>query len=118
MPKTLIWGIGRTLLLFMAALIVVSCGFTTVMKGLPLGVHYTVTPVYPSSYDITVTTEQNLSPETLKEAWMKKAAELAKGRKFKTSPLTSRVREHAVENPYVPAMTETRTVTGTVSIQP
>jgi hypothetical protein len=109
---------NRALLLLMATFAMFGCAVTETVKGVPWGIQYSVSPVYPNSYDVTVTTGRNLSPESLKDAWMKKAAQLANGRKYKTSPLTSHVKEHAAENPYVPAMTETRTVTGTVSILP
>jgi hypothetical protein len=116
MYPTLKASAGRTLLLLAAFFAITGCAVSQTLKGVPWGIQYSVNPVYPNGYDVTAVSERDLSFEILKDAWMKKAAQLANGRKYKASPLTSRVREHAVDNPYVPAMTETRTVSGTVSI--
>src|SRR2546430_6296002 len=61
----------------------------------PAGVSHfislSVSPVYPKSFDITAAADHSFyghfSVEELKEAWRKKAAEVAKGRKFKISSL-------------------------------
>jgi hypothetical protein len=116
MSPTLKATAARTLLVLTAFCAINGCAVSQTLKGVPWGIQYSVNPVYPNGYDVTAVSERGLSFEILKDAWMKKAAQLANGQKYKTSPLTSRVREHAVDNPYVPAMTETRTVTGTVSI--
>jgi hypothetical protein len=65
----------------------------TATESRPVGVSrfisFSVSAVYPNSFDISAGAYRSLygsfSVEKLKDAWRKKALEVAKGRKFKTS---------------------------------
>ena len=59
--------------------------------GVSRFIHFTVTAVYPKSFDIIASVQWSIYGHfglaELKEAWRKKALQLANGRKFKSSAL-------------------------------
>ena len=59
--------------------------------GVSRFIHFTVTAVYPKSFDIIASVQWSIyghfGMTELKEAWRKKALQLANGRKFKSSTL-------------------------------
>ena len=59
--------------------------------GVSRFIHFSVTAVYPKSFDIIASAQWSIyghfGLEELKEAWRKKGLQLANGRKFKTSSL-------------------------------
>jgi hypothetical protein len=112
-PKILI---GRLGIVIAAALAMAACATEDRVSGVPHGITFAVTPVYPNSYDITASGSRHFSSETMKDSWLKKAAQLAHGRKYKTSGLTVHDNERVTDNPYVPIVVEGRTVSGTLII--
>lgn len=52
-----------------------------------------MTPIYPNSFDIEASGNLPRSSEVLRDAWQKKAEQVAAGRKFRASPLTVRIAE-------------------------
>ncbi len=71
---------------------------------------------YPKSFDSTAAADHSFyshfSVEELKEAWRKKAAEVAKGRKFKISSLVV----HDNETDIGGWPTKSRSVSGTITL--
>jgi hypothetical protein len=108
--------VRRIAIVLTASLTLVACATTERVSGVPRGITFAVTPVYPNSYDVTASGSRNFSAEIMKDAWLQKAAQLAKGRKYKTSTLTVHDTEVASDNPYVPMMVEGRSVSGTINI--
>jgi hypothetical protein len=85
--------------------------------GVSRFISFSVSPVYPKSFDITAAAEHSIyghfSIEELKEAWRKKAIEVAKGRKFRISSLVV----HDNEADYVGALPmKSRSVSGTITL--
>jgi len=85
--------------------------------GVSRFISFSVSPVYPKSFDIIAAAQHSIyghsSVEELKEAWRKKAIEVAKGRKFKTSPLVV----HDNETDYAsPLPMKSRSVSGTITL--
>jgi len=60
-------------------------------EGVSRLIHFSVTAVYPKSFDIIASVQWSIyghfGMAELKEAWRKKALQLASGRKFKSSTL-------------------------------
>ena len=92
-----------------------GCQTPEKIPGMPSGVTFNVTPLYPSGYDIVAYTDRDFSVEILKDAWMKKAVSLARDRKFKASILT--VHETEVIPYRVPFPIQGRTVSGSISFR-
>ena len=86
-------------------------------EGVGRGISFSVTPLYPHSFEITAAGSRLRDAQELKDAWQKKAMMVAKGHRFKvTSPPTV----HNNESDYagglygVPVLT--RSVTGTITL--
>ena len=84
--------------------------------GVSRFISLSVSPVYPKSFDITAAADRSFyghfSVEELKEAWRKKAAEVAKGRKFKIASLVV----HDNETDIGGWPTKSRSVSGTITL--
>ena len=82
--------------------------------GVGRGISFSVTPLYPHSFDIVAFGSRLRDAQELKEAWHKKAVMVAKGHRFKiTSPPTVHNNESDYGG-YVPLLT--RSVTGTIAL--
>src|SRR5256885_1734460 len=66
-------------------------------EGVGRGVSFSVTPLYPHSFEITAAGSRMRDAQELKDAWQKKAAMVAKGRRFK---ITSSPTVHNNESDY------------------
>jgi hypothetical protein len=85
-------------------------------QGVGRGISFSVTPLYPHSFEITAAGSRLRDAQELKEAWQKKAVMVAKGHRFKiTSPPTMHNNESDYGGLYgVPMLT--RSVTGTITL--
>lgn len=86
-------------------------------EGVGRGISFSVTPLYPHSFEITASGSRLRDAQELKDAWQKKAVMVAKGHRFKiTSPLVAHNNESDYAGgPYgVPLLT--RSVTGTIAV--
>lgn len=112
----------KTQLLFYAGMVtailfLMGCAAT---EARPVGVSrfisFSVAPVYPKSFEITAASLHSIyghfGLEELKEAWRKKALEVANGRKFKESPLVV----HDSEDSTSGWPQKFRSVTGTITL--
>ena len=84
--------------------------------GVPRGVTFFVTPVYPSSFEIVAGGSRRFSAELLRDAWQKKAAEVASGRRFKSSSLVVRDTEFIPSGYGAAWPVQSRTVSGTMTL--
>lgn len=82
--------------------------------GVSWRVVFSVQPVYPKSFEISAGGPLSLSAEELKEAWQKKAALVANGHRYKTSPLIVHGNEIDGYGTYWPL--RSRSVTGTITL--
>ena len=85
--------------------------------GVSRFIAFDVQPVYPNSFDITAAAQHSIwghfSIEELKEAWNKKAVQVAKGRKFKVTKLVM----HDNESDYATGLPiKFRSVSGTITL--
>lgn len=86
-------------------------------EGVGRGVSFSVTPLYPHSFEITASGSRLRDAQELKDAWQRKAVMVAKGHRFK---ITSPPVVHNNESDYagglygVPLLT--RSVTGTIAV--
>lgn len=113
---------GSTQLCFVAAaLAFLSLTGCATPEPRPAGVSrfigFSVTPLYPKSYDIIAYSMHSIyghfGVEELKEAWRKKALLVANGRKFKASPLVV----HSSEGEAIGVLpTKVRSVSGTITL--
>jgi predicted transcriptional regulator YheO len=76
------------------------------------GIQFSVTPLYPKSFEITAGGSRLRDAEELKAAWQKKATLVANGRHFKSSSLV--VRDN--ESDYGGGLVLSRSVTGTITL--
>jgi hypothetical protein len=81
------------------------------IPGVSWRVLFSVQPVYPKSFEISAGGPRSLTAEELKEAWRKKALLVAKGRRFRASPLVVHDTETVVSWPI-----RFRSVTGTITL--
>ena len=85
-------------------------------EGVSRGIRFAVTPVYPRSFDIVASGTRRRDAAELRDAWHKKAAMVANGRRFKASELVVRDTE------FIPAgyggglPIQRRTVSGSVTL--
>jgi hypothetical protein len=85
--------------------------------GVPRGILFSATPVYPRSFDIVALGSRRMSAEVLKDAWHKKAAMVAEGRRYKASSLTVHDTEAIPSGGYgVVLPQQARRVSGTISL--
>ena len=84
--------------------------------GVGRGISFSVTPLYPHSFEITAFGSRLRDAQELKDAWQKKAVMVAKGHRFKiTSPPVVHNNESDYGGIYgVPQLT--RSVTGTIAL--
>jgi hypothetical protein len=84
--------------------------------GVSRFISFSVTPLYPKSYEIVVGSLHSIyghfGVEELKAAWERKALLVANGRKFKVSPLL--VRDHETDLGGMPE--KSRSVSGTITL--
>jgi hypothetical protein len=80
--------------------------------GVGRGISFSVTPLYPRSFDITAAGSRLRDTNELKEAWHKKALLVANGHHFKSSPLVM----HNNESDYGGGPMLSRSVTGTITL--
>ncbi len=84
--------------------------------GVSRFVSFSVTPLYPKSYEIVAGSMHSIwghfGVEELKAAWQKKALLVANGRKFKASPLVVRDNETDIGG----APSKSRSVSGTITL--
>lgn len=88
--------------------------------GVPANIAFRVQPVYPRSFDVTATASRATTQAALEEAWRKKAAQLAAGRRYQSSPLHGRGTE-TITSLYtgyanIPMVNQSRSVSGTVTL--
>jgi hypothetical protein len=85
-------------------------------QGVGRGISFSVTPLYPHSFEISAFGSRLRDAQELKEAWQKKAVMVAKGHRFKiTSPPVVHNNESDYAGGYgVPILT--RSVTGTITL--
>ena len=85
-------------------------------QGVGRGISFSVTPLYPHSFEITAAGSRLRDAQELKEAWQKKAVMVAKGHRFKiTAPPTMHNNESDYGGLYgVPNLN--RSVTGTIAL--
>jgi hypothetical protein len=101
-----------------AILFLMGCAATEPRPaGVSRFISFSVAPVYPNSFDITAASLHSIyghfGLDELKEAWRKKALEVANGRKFKTSPLAV----HDSEQDMTGGLPQKfRSVTGTITL--
>ena len=98
-----------------AVLLFVACCATPEPRpeGVGYGINFSVTPLYPKSFEITAGGSRLRDSNELQEAWRKKAIMVANGRRFKiTSPPVVHDNESDIGgNPLL-----TRSVTGTIML--
>lgn len=85
--------------------------------GVGRGISFSVTPLYPHSFEITAFGSRLRDAQELKDAWQKKAVMLAKGHRFKITspPVVHNDESDYAGGPYgVPQLT--RSVTGTIAV--
>ena len=101
--------------------LIILPNWVTAAEPRPAGVSrfisFSVQPVYPKSFDITAAAQHSIwghfKIEELKDAWQKKAIQVANGRKFKISKLVM----HDSEEDYAPGMpVKFRSVSGTITL--
>lgn len=84
--------------------------------GVSRFVSFSVSPIYPRSFEIAALSYHSIYGHSgvneLKEAWRKKALQIANGRKFKTSPLVV----HDTEDDTAGVPTRMRSVKGTITL--
>ena len=103
---------------FSVGLFVASCATAEPRPaGVSRFISFSVSPVYPKSFDIVAGAQHSIyghfSVEELKEAWRKKSIEVAKGHRFKTSPLAV----HDNEEDYsIGWPVKSRSVSGTITL--
>ena len=85
-------------------------------EGVSRGILFFVTPVYPRSFDIIVTGTRRHDAAELRDAWQKKAAMVASGRRFKASELVVRDTEFIPHGYGVTLPIQRRTVSGSVTL--
>jgi len=103
-----------------AALIILvllpGCAAKDHPAGVSRFVSYTVNPVFPKSYEITASAQLSAwghyEVAELKDAWEKKAVEVAKGRKFKGSSLVV----HTSETDEGGGIIKSRSVSGIITL--
>ena len=85
--------------------------------GVGRGISFSVTPLYPHSFDITAFGSRLRDAQELKDAWQKKAVMLAQGHRFK---ITSPPVVHNDESDYAGGIYGgpqlTRSVSGTIAV--
>lgn len=84
--------------------------------GVSRSIFYSVTPVYPRSFDIVAAGPRRREAAELRDAWQAKAAMVANGRRFKASPLVVRDTEYIPSGYGAALPIQRRTVTGTMTI--
>lgn len=97
-------------------LTITGCATTDMPPGVPRGITFSATPLYPNGYEVTAGGTRKFDAPVLKDAWMKKAAQLASGRKYKTSELTVHDTEVIPYSLYPTLPMQGRSVTGTMSL--
>jgi len=86
-------------------------------EGVGRGISFSVTPLYPHSFEITAFGSRLRDAQELKDAWQKKAVLVAKGHRFKITspPVVHNNESDYAGGPYgVPNLT--RSVTGTIAV--
>jgi len=107
----------RLALLPMVALVFLTSCVTPEPRpeGVSRGVAFSVTPLYPNSFEIVASSSRVRDAQELKEAWQKKAVMVANGRRFKiTSPPTAHAGESYVSPYGTPVLI--RRVEGTITL--
>ncbi len=84
--------------------------------GISRSIFYSVTPVYPRSFDIVAAGPRRREAAELRDAWQAKAAMVANGRRFKASPLVVRDTEYIPSGYGAALPIQRRTVTGTMTL--
>ncbi|MDQ2867179.1 MAG: hypothetical protein M3R59_02030 [Verrucomicrobiota bacterium] len=87
-----------------------SCVSTNAPPGVKSAISFTVAPVYPRSFDITAIAPRYVDETEMREAWQKKAEQVAAGRKFTVSRMTARKTEESA------SLALGRVVTGTMTL--
>ena len=80
--------------------------------GVPRSIIFSVTPLYPHSYEIIAGSSRGISPERLRDAWQRKARMVAGDRRFKATELVV----HDTETGAGRWPLQRRTVTGTITL--
>jgi hypothetical protein len=95
------------------ALILSGCAaFEPQPGGLSPRILFSVSPLFPKSYEITAAGPRYFSAEKLKEAWQKKALLVANGHHFRTSPFVV----HDDETVQAGFPMQSRSVTATITL--
>jgi hypothetical protein len=98
-----------------AVLFVSGCAHTEARpEGVGRGISFSVTPLYPKSFEIVAFGSRLRDAEELKVAWQKKAQMVAQGHRFKiSSPVVLHSNESDLGG-YLPILT--RSATGTITL--
>jgi hypothetical protein len=83
-------------------------------QGVSWRMMFSVSPLYPKSFEIIAAGSRSLGTEELKRAWQKKAELVANGRPFKASALIVHDNETDTVGTYWPM--QTRSVTGIITL--
>jgi hypothetical protein len=107
--------VDRLALLPMVALVLLTSCVTPEPKpeGVGRGIAFSVTPLYPNSFQITAGGSRLRGADELQEAWLKKAVMVANGRRFKVTsvPVVLNSESWASSGPLL-----TRSVTGVITL--
>jgi hypothetical protein len=80
--------------------------------GVGRGINFSVTPLYPKSFEITAFGSRLRDADELKEAWSRKAFLVANGRRFTATPLVVHNSESDYRSPLL-----FRSVTATITLK-
>ncbi|HZJ38542.1 MAG TPA: hypothetical protein VFD18_05160 [Chthoniobacterales bacterium] len=109
------WKTPALVIILMTACVgVTGCAaFKPRPEGVSWQVNYSVQPIYPKSFEIVAGGPLSLTTEELTDAWKKKAALVANGRRFKATAL---VVHNTLSMQGMGYPLQTRTVTGTITL--
>ena len=110
----------RQFLALICAALAVAVAACAPVEPRPAGssrfISFSVTPVYPRSFDITASSLHSMwghfGVEEMKDAWYQKARQVAKGHRFKVSSLVV----HDSEINPVSFSSKARRITGTITL--
>ena len=94
-------------------LFLAGCATEPRPAGVSRAVNFSVTALYPNGFEITASGSRSTSSAELQNAWRAKAKMVAKGHRFKSSPLVVHDNESDYGG-YWPLLT--RSVTGTIRL--
>lgn len=93
-----------------------GCVSTDAPPGVGAGIAFQVTPIHPNSYDVVAGGSLRQSSDVLRDAWRKKADQVAAGRKFRATRLIERVSETIGPGYPIGLPVRGRSVSGTITL--